>query len=324
MKITIKKHARTIPTILLIATGILLSSTVYAKDENEKKYVTQVELQAAIEAVELTPGPEGAKGDVGAKGDAGVAGAKGDTGDIGATGSTGAKGDTGEVGAIGQTGATGQNGADGVMYDGVLPGDMQYWNGNAWIMITAPAEDADSLSFCDGQPTWTQGGCNVYEIGDTGPAGGIVFYVSNQGKNGLEAAPVDQGVAQWGCQGADIKGTFTAIGNGLFNTESILNQCGDSGIAASLAFDYVLNGYTDWFLPSLDELNFMYKGLGGNNLGGFVGDYWSSSQSSVQEAWAATLLEYCADEFGLTISCNSGTFSVIRSNVLFVRAVREF
>jgi hypothetical protein len=42
---------------------------------------------------------------------------------------------------------------------GKAPGDMQYWDGNEWTMVSAPIENADSLSFCDGQPTWTQGGC---------------------------------------------------------------------------------------------------------------------------------------------------------------------
>jgi hypothetical protein len=42
---------------------------------------------------------------------------------------------------------------------GKAPGDMQYWDGNEWLMVSAPIENADSLSFCDGQPTWTQGGC---------------------------------------------------------------------------------------------------------------------------------------------------------------------
>jgi hypothetical protein len=281
-------------------------------------------------------GADGAQGPVGAKGDTGLTGADGAKGPAGDTGAQGLQGIQGPIGLTGPQGATGADGAQGPTGIGAIEGtefgQMQFWDGDAWQSIGSPnanTADAQVLTFVNGAFSWrvdTAGETTgtTYAIGDTGPAGGIVFYVSNQGKNGLEAAPVDQGVAQWGCQGEDIQGTFTAIGNGLFNTESILNRCGDSGIAASLAFDYVLNGYTDWFLPSLDELNFMYKGLGGNNLGGFVGDYWSSSQSSVQEAWAATLLENCADEFGLTSSCNSGTFSVIRSNGLFVRAVREF
>jgi hypothetical protein len=57
------------------------------------------------------------------------------------------------------------------MYDGAFEGDMQYWNGNAWIMITAPTENANSLSFCDGQPTWTQGECPVNQpVAPTAPS----------------------------------------------------------------------------------------------------------------------------------------------------------
>ena len=37
----------------------------------------------------------------------------------------------------------------------------------------------------------------VFEIGDEGPAGGIVFHVTDGGLHGLEAAPVDQLNAQW-------------------------------------------------------------------------------------------------------------------------------
>ena len=39
----------------------------------------------------------------------------------------------------------------------------------------------------------------TYEIGDTGPAGGIVFYVTDGGLHGLEAAPEDQDRGEWGC-----------------------------------------------------------------------------------------------------------------------------
>ena len=45
---------------------------------------------------------------------------------------------------------------------------------------------------------------------------------------------------------------------------------------------YNLEGYSDWHLPSRDELIVMYNniGLGADNSGGFVEqDYWSSSES---------------------------------------------
>jgi len=51
----------------------------------------------------------------------------------------------------------------------------------------------------------------VYMIADTGPCGGIVFYISNGGLNGLEAAPSDQRAVPWGCIGTGVT-TGTAIG----------------------------------------------------------------------------------------------------------------
>jgi hypothetical protein len=168
---------------------------------------------------------------------------------------------------------------------GVTIGDMQYWNGSTWVLVPAPVAPAtthSTLIFCRGVPAWT---C-PYQIGDTGPAGGIVFYVTDGGAHGLEAAPVDQAISEaWGCNSTDIPGaTGTAVGNGKANTAAIIAGCADAGAAAKFANDYTLNGYGDWFLPSKDELNELYsqKGI----VGGITSDfYWSSSQSNSNAAW---------------------------------------
>ena len=57
--------------------------------------------------------------------------------------------------------------------------------------------------------------------------------------------------------------------------------------AALMCDNYVLNSYTDWFLPSINELNLMYMNLRDNGcLGGFKSAYyWSSFERSVCEAW---------------------------------------
>jgi hypothetical protein len=222
-----------------------------------------------------------------------------------------------------------------VMYKGAYEGDMQYWNGNAWMMITAPDENADNLSFCDGQPTWTQGGCPqvVYEVGDTGPAGGIVFYVSNEGLNGLEAAPVDQGLELWGCYGEAVPGSFSrVVGAGEANTNLILaHSCKDDYFdvvddegyhgAAIVARNYTYGGSSDWFLPSQDELNLIYVNLYLNGLGGLrdSGFYWGSNQ---------------VDEGRCTVSqlCRAPGFSMRHGDIYnlrfdraaFVRPVRSF
>jgi hypothetical protein len=124
-------------------------------------------------------------------------------------------------------------------------------------------------------------------IGDTGPAGGIVFYVTDGGLHGLEAAPVDQAAtAPWGCFGKDIAGADgTTIGTGAQNTADILVDCAELGIAARLADNYSLNGFNDWFLPSQDELNELY--LQRAIVGGFtaIDGYWSSSEEFSSSAW---------------------------------------
>ena len=129
----------------------------------------------------------------------------------------------------------------------------------------------------------------LYAIGDSGPAGGIVFYVTNGGQHGLEAAPEDQTVpfgpgVEWGCHGNVIPGMGGyAIGTGTQNTTAILAGCATSGIAARLADDYTLNGFDDWFLPSEDELNELYFRQG--VVGGFAPSvYWSSTQSTSVDA----------------------------------------
>jgi hypothetical protein len=62
--------------------------------------------------------------------------------------------------------------------------------------------------------------------------------------------------------------------------------CSQRPIAASVCSDLVLNGYSDWYLPSIDELQIMYSRLHLQGLGGFGGDwYWSSSQYNPYYAW---------------------------------------
>lgn len=120
-----------------------------------------------------------------------------------------------------------------------------------------------------------------YAIGDTGPGGGIVFIISNGGLNGMEAAPTDQSTdTQWGCSTIVTGATGTAIGDGATNTQAILGfPCGTASSAALIASMYAGGGFSDWFLPSRDELNTMYTQLRVNSLGSFANDgYWASSE----------------------------------------------
>jgi chitodextrinase len=134
--------------------------------------------------------------------------------------------------------------------------------------------------------------------------GGVVFYVvptptdlDGDGTldQGLVCAVDDQSSnAGWGCYGTSISGADgNGIGSGADNTSDILADCSQSGIAAELCDNYTGGGYSDWFLPSKDELNRMYQNkatidatAGANAGSGFASDYyWSSTENNFNVAW---------------------------------------
>jgi TolB-like protein len=124
----------------------------------------------------------------------------------------------------------------------------------------------------------------VYKIGDTGPAGGIVFYdkfSSSGGWRYLEVAPVEtEQKFPWGGGNAYHDGTSFALGDGKKNTQLIVEGLRKNrvGGAAQYCDDLEYGGYMDWFLPSRDELDLIYRNLKEQGLGGFGSDwYWSSS-----------------------------------------------
>ncbi len=122
-------------------------------------------------------------------------------------------------------------------------------------------------------------------IGDTA-GGGIIFYLDGKG-GGLVAAASDQSPGvKWGCMGTSISTTKTIVGSGAENTQAIITVCTESGIAAKLCDNLVLNGYDDWFLPSKDELKLMYDNLHQQGFGGFSNsNYWSSSEFNSSNSW---------------------------------------
>jgi DUF1680 family protein len=136
-----------------------------------------------------------------------------------------------------------------------------------------------------------------YVVGDTGPAGGVIFYVNPgfaaDGWRYLEAAPFDQSLgAKWGCFRTEIQGARgTAIGTGRQNTQDMLAACTERGTAADLCATFVLNGISGWFLPSLDELALMFRNLRATQAADFRDagmtdncQYWTSSQQTADMA----------------------------------------
>lgn len=125
-------------------------------------------------------------------------------------------------------------------------------------------------------------------IGDT-LEGGIVFYLDNTGMHGLVAALSDQSKAiVWGNLPSFVPNvTDITLGLGNPNTASIVVNQGPGNYAAYICDTLSLNGHGDWYLPSLEELSFMYTNLFLKGLGGFNPDgyYWSSSEYSLAQAY---------------------------------------
>jgi hypothetical protein len=145
--------------------------------------------------------------------------------------------------------------------------------------------------------------------------GGLVFYNDGLG-HGLTCASTDQSTGiQWynGINYNVTGATATAIGTGNANTNTIVASQGAGSYAAKLCADLVLNTYSDWYLPSKDELNLMYINLKTQGLGSFNTSfyYWTSSEVSSEYSRYQSM--------GL-----GGQSTGDKSYTLYVRAVRSF
>ena len=148
----------------------------------------------------------------------------------------------------------------------------------------------------------------LYQVGDM-VEGGIVFYVDATGEHGLVAAQEDlEGTYQWGCYGESVEGADSKwIGSGLQNTMDITIQgctTQNGGItAAQASLDTEINGYSDWYLPSVGELQTMFITIGQGSENGNIGSfsnswYWSSSESDNYPAWFVSFNDGSTGSYG--------------------------
>ncbi len=158
----------------------------------------------------------------------------------------------------------------------------------------------------------------TYAIGDTGPAGGKIFITPSTSGNStskyFEAAPADLGTESvWCSDTTNLLGVSgTTIGTGAANTTKMLLTC-TSGAAFSADVYSTTNNskiYSDWFLPSKDELNQIY--VNKTTIGSFTtSSYWSSSEDDADGAWA----QYFRLRF---------QYDDVKDGLNYVRPVRAF
>jgi len=207
--------------------------------------------------------------------------------------------------------------------------------------------DWTTYNSSNGYTSCTRDNCSggLAAIGDTGPAGGIIFYVADdtdgrpdgiiiQGYTGatgsfdeytayyLEAAPENASGANvfWSNTNILIPNlsqnstdtTDRAIGRGRLNTAIIIAAHTADTVAdnaAKAAAAYTNGGKDDWFLPSREELNQMY--IQRSHVGITAGGFWSSSQGNNAGAW---------DQ----VFSSGNQFNVNKNSYYNVRAIRAF
>ena len=152
------------------------------------------------------------------------------------------------------------------------------------------------------QESWPPVCETTYQVGDLAE-GGIVFYIDETGEHGLIASvgEISEGAYsgpavtygyEWGCYATEVNGADdNFLGSGLQNSLDITYQnCTPNSnseyiTAADAAISYVYEGFDDWYLPSIDELNLL------NSVFELNGKHWSSTEMNLHNAhtvgWSA-------------------------------------
>ncbi|MBP9151120.1 MAG: DUF1566 domain-containing protein [Flavobacteriales bacterium] len=202
--------------------------------------------------------------------------------------------------------------------DGTAVGEMLYWDGSGWNTV-APGISGQPLVYCYGVPTWNR----CLQVGDT-YQGGIIAKILQPGQagydnlvpHGLIVAPFNQGTAVTWSNGSLFATGVTnqSYGSGNANTNQIVAIQGAGSYAAQLCADLNLNGYTDWYLPSVGEANLLNEVRAAVGLQGEQGFFWTSTEADATDAFFISF-------FNSSVAQSSGG---TKNQSIRVRAVRSF
>ena len=154
--------------------------------------------------------------------------------------------------------------------------------------------------------------------------GGVIFHLwkDNAGvEHGLIVDLVDLSTSQvWSNIDSTIIGTSAQSSwDGLSNSNAIIGQAGHTSSAAALCLNSNNGGQSDWYLPSIQELNMLWN------------NYYTVARALTQIAgatqlvaiyWASTeMLDMYAHNFDFNLTSFGGR---CKYYARYVRAVRAF
>jgi hypothetical protein len=216
------------------------------------------------------------------------------SGTPGPQGPTGPMGPQGSIGPAGPQGPQGIQGADGGT---VIVGGWEHWLGEYY-------------------------------------GGGVIFHLykdANGVEHGLICSAVDVAAsAPYAPSNGQYIGAYSSW-NGDANTSAILTQNPSEYSAALVCSNYERDGFSDWYLPAIEELNliYTYKCVINRSLSQIPGadeflmnynsQYWSSTEINQGSAWLVFFTQ------GYSNYYNEGYVpNYQKSNYFRVRAVRSF
>ena len=164
---------------------------------------------------------------------------------------------------------------DAVLQPGTATGQMNYWNGTAWVVVapgtSLPGNQVQTLVFCNGVPTWGTCPAVVPTLSSTTAASSITGATASSGgviSNDGGASVTARGVA-WGTSTAPtISDSYTTDGSGTGTFTSSLT--GLSGSTTYYVRAYATNSAGTAYGPEISFTTPFFLQVGESYQGGKV------------------------------------------------------